>query len=535
MAVGVLRMSDWKRAAKDDEFAEYIRRSRQRFDRGEEATVRKVRALYRRVANQLHQEIVGMAPGTLRHSHAVTLAGVLQRAAETLNKEIMAAVRFGIDLAVMEAVLGAERITALLTDGVFRKQEIQTMFAAVNQRAVLATLSRTHKDGFKLSDRIWRTSQNARRTLERLVEDAVARGLDARTLARDVQRYLQPGVWMSLKDETRRRLKVPRDVSMEAVRLAVTEMQHAFHEGTVQGYRHVPSCRGFYWRLSASHPIPDICDNFARRGGNGFWEKENVPIKPHPWCRCALVPAMEDPQDFVKRLKSWVNNPHSQPDLENWYNSLAKEFIGRPDPESTIRPKTGSTPPQPPPMSPLVRELTRLGLSRNVAESVENVSELIRQKTIRNDVEYAAMIDAATGQRIGPIIDGEKNEADIGEHIRAMVSGREYIQLHTHPLSSSFSDADVFVMSANDGFKYMVVTGADGTQYILMKNPGAKYYTYQEIHNEYRIVRSLLHSKYANLVQTGQMSPEQAWKEHSHEIWERIASNFDFRYIRILP
>lgn len=325
----VIRQDDWERAARSQEFAEYIRRARERFERGEVVTVRKVRALYRRVAEQLRREIEQVTPGTLRHAHLTAMLEALNRAARTLNDELFAIVLYGIQLAVQEATGGAKQATMALTRDVFPVAGVAALFAAVNQRAVLAVLSRTYHDGLRLSDRIWRTSTRAREALRKLVEDGVARGLNARVLARQVQQYLQPGVFTRLKDETRRRLKVPRDISMEAMRLAVTEMHHAFHEGTVQAYRTVPSCRGFYWRLSHTHTVRDICDTYAEHNGDGFWPKDKVPPKPHPWCRCVLVPAMEEPRSFVQRLKAWVNDPASQPDIERWYQG-AQSYLRRP-------------------------------------------------------------------------------------------------------------------------------------------------------------------------------------------------------------
>lgn len=334
--MSVIRPEDWERAAHNAEFAEYLRRARERFERGEVTTARRVRALYRRVAEQLRREIEQVTPGAIRHAHLRALAAALDRLARTINDELLAAIMAGINLAVQEATDGAEQLTLALVKDVFPAAEVTALFAAVNQRAVLATLSRTHHDGLKLSDRVWRTSVRAREALRKLVEDGVARGLNARVLAREVQQYLQPGVFTALKEETRKRLKVPRDVSMEAMRLAVTEMQHAFHEGTVLAYRTVPSCTGFYWRLSSSHPVPDICDTYASRGGNGFWPADKVPPKPHPWCRCILVPAMEEPRQFVRRLKEWGNDPGSHPDIERWYQSV-QHYLARPTMRSDAR------------------------------------------------------------------------------------------------------------------------------------------------------------------------------------------------------
>lgn len=331
--MAVIRRDDWERASRSKEFAQYILRARRRFERGERLTANKVRTLYRRVAEQVRQEIEQVTPGTLRHAHLSALAAALDKIVRALNDELLAAVMAGIQLASREATSGAEQVTLELTKDVFPAAQVVALFAGVNQRAVLATWTRTYNDGLKLSDRVWRTSTHAREALRRLVEDGVARGLNARVLAREVQQYLQPGVFTALKEETRKRLKVPRDVSMEAMRLAVTEMQHAFHEGTVLAYQTVPSCNGFYWRLSGSHPVPDICDTYANRGGNGFWRVDEVPPKPHPWCRCILVPAMEEPRQFVRRLKEWANDPGSHPDIERWYQSV-QHYLERP----TMRP-----------------------------------------------------------------------------------------------------------------------------------------------------------------------------------------------------
>jgi hypothetical protein len=51
---------------------------------------------------------------------------------------------------------------------------------------------------------------------------------------------------------------------------------------------------GYQWRLSSSHPFPDICDYYAGVDfglGRGVWPKEKVPPeKAHPHCMCSLVP-----------------------------------------------------------------------------------------------------------------------------------------------------------------------------------------------------------------------------------------------------
>jgi len=330
---------DWIGAARG-EYGEYLYRARERFARGEAATVRQVKALYRRVAAQIRSEVEALTPGTLRRSHLTALAGTLEKTAKELNQGMLDAVTKGVRLSVDEAVSGSEEVTQKLLAGTFDTLEIKWMFADINQRAVLSLLSRTRHDGLVLSDRVWRISQNARKSIQRIIEDGVTRGLDSRKMARQLQQYLQPDKWTAFKDETRRRLGVPKDVSMEAMRLAVTEMNNAFHEGTINSYRAIPSARGIYWRLSKSHPLPDVCDDYASHNGNGFWPKGEEPAKPHPWCKCIAVPAMEDPEEFTGRLRAWMQNPASQPDIEMWYNDSARRFLRRP---SKVLPLSGGS------------------------------------------------------------------------------------------------------------------------------------------------------------------------------------------------
>jgi hypothetical protein len=330
-----ISLEDWYKSAKRREFAEYIKRARQRLDKGEIATANEVRKIYERAAEEVAKDIAKATPGTLRFAHLEYLHKVIEEAAKEINDELLKTIDKGVRITVKASTDSAQQTFIELAKGVWTAAEVKQAFAAINERAVMALLARTGPDGLKLSDRVWRTSQTARNALKVIVEDGVVRGLDSRKLAKLTQKYLQPGVWTPLKQETRKRLGVPADVSMEAMRLAVTELHHAFHEGTRMAWSAVPGVEGYYWRLSNSHGITDICDDYASYNGNGFWPKDELPEKPHPWCRCYIIPAVEEPERFVERLKEWVYSPELQPDIEEWYNDV-KEFISRPAPASII-------------------------------------------------------------------------------------------------------------------------------------------------------------------------------------------------------
>lgn len=77
-------------------------------------------------------------------------------------------------------------------------------------------------------------------------------------------------------------------------RIARTEMATAAHQAVIASTEHDEAVIGYEWRLSASHPAPDICDYYAGIDmglGRGVWTKEAVPRhKAHPHCMCLLIP-----------------------------------------------------------------------------------------------------------------------------------------------------------------------------------------------------------------------------------------------------
>ena len=77
-------------------------------------------------------------------------------------------------------------------------------------------------------------------------------------------------------------------------RIARTEMATAAHRGVIAATKDDDDIIGYHWRLSRSHPEPDICDYYAgiELGlGRGVWPVDQVPEhKAHPQCMCTLVP-----------------------------------------------------------------------------------------------------------------------------------------------------------------------------------------------------------------------------------------------------
>ncbi|AEE95298.1 hypothetical protein [Mahella australiensis] len=329
----VWNKKDWELSG-SEQYAEYLLDARKRFLEHNAATVEQIQQVYKRAAEDIASDIKNVAPGTLRYNHLSSLQKALEERARTINEKTLDAIYNGIRLTTEDGTLGAQMIMQDLFK--YDRAGVKSLFADINERAVLAVLSRTGKDGLKLSDRIWRTGEHVNNNLKVMVEDAVARGLDSRELAKQVQQYMQPGKWTAMKKETRRRLGVSSNVSYEAMRLARTEMSHAYHEATILANQSSPSYMGIIWMLSGSHPLPDVCDDYASHNGDGFWPKGSEPPLPHPQCLCVALPKHERPDAFVERLRNWAQNPASDNGLEQWYNNIASKYISRPPSSDAI-------------------------------------------------------------------------------------------------------------------------------------------------------------------------------------------------------
>ncbi len=79
--------------------------------------------------------------------------------------------------------------------------------------------------------------------------------------------------------------------------IAQTENANAYHLSQIQATEGDPDIIGYQWRLSRSHPRPDICDVYASIDyglGKGVFPKDKVPRqKAHPFCLCYLLPKVK--------------------------------------------------------------------------------------------------------------------------------------------------------------------------------------------------------------------------------------------------
>lgn len=163
-------------------------------------------------------------------------------------------------------------------------------------------------DGYRLSDRIWRTDQRTRNRIDELLAYEIRNGTAAVDIARRLEEFLLPG-----RELVRTRKPYGRDGSYDALRLARTEITAAAGRSTMAAAEANPFVRALAWRLSGSHPdgLDCECEGNAtedRYGlGPGVYPLDKVPRYPaHPHCLCNLQQVTVPVAAVVQDLRAWL-------------------------------------------------------------------------------------------------------------------------------------------------------------------------------------------------------------------------------------
>lgn len=297
----------------------------------------EIRNRYIRLADRVAARVKDTAnPLTpFKKSHLRNVEQMLRGEADKLRDGLNSTLRRDIQDAVEAGAGISSGITIKLLEGggVKIDDDIRSSFYRVNNRAVEATW-RQHTKGMKLSDRIWQQGEKSRQAIQNILAEAVATGQSAIKTAKLLQQYVRKDAVTLVEDypDMMKRLqnKIPKDISYEALRLARSETSKAYWKGVIESARNSPSYKGVKWILSSSHPLADICDAYADHDeglGRGVYAPGSEPEYPHPNCLCTIVAVHEQPEEFLKKLKSWQQQGPSVETarIESWFQRVHRQ------------------------------------------------------------------------------------------------------------------------------------------------------------------------------------------------------------------
>jgi hypothetical protein len=174
-------------------------------------------------------------------------------------------------------------------------------------------------------------------------------------------------------------------------------------------------------------------------------------------------------------------------------------------------------------------EDAKTGLAKALTEALEH--------GLKTGTECLLHIDKNTGKSVYSKVEGTTNEVVFPQPLIDFMTNAapdSIIQAHNHPSSSSFSSDDLKVLSRYKSISHIVVIGHDGRRYIAKVGQGLRP-TSKDISSEWKASHDKHFNYFNNKVGRGELSPEDAWKAHSHLIMVEIAEKFGWEYRRAMP
>jgi hypothetical protein len=161
------------------------------------------------------------------------------------------------------------------------------------------------------------------------------------------------------------------------------------------------------------------------------------------------------------------------------------------------------------------------------------LGQTIRSTTLQGHQELAVLVDAETGEELGPAVTGSTDRLELGPLLRRIAPGRRYVCVHTHPESSSFSPYDVALLLRFPAIQVVTAVGVDGSWYVVSLEPDQPMPAVNAMAAAVQAARDELAPRFEALVQTGALTRQAARRELSHLIWQRVAPPLGLRYDRV--
>lgn len=189
--------------------------------------------------------------------------------------------------------------------------------AEVSVRDV-ASASRTFynekRNGFSISDRVWRLHQNIPIEIDAMVQNAIKEGKSADSLSRELGELLnEPDrifrkvrnkktgelEWSEAAKEYKPGRGIYRSAYKNAMRLARTEINAAYRRAEWEAYQNNPRIYGY--EIALSNNTENQCEVCKRLAGN--YPKWFLWTGWHPQCRCRMLPILMPRNEWEVLLK----------------------------------------------------------------------------------------------------------------------------------------------------------------------------------------------------------------------------------------
>ena len=305
-------------------YQEAILNARKKFLKLNKEQEKELLRIYKELANQLSEEIATCRTSS-QDAYLRKLNEIVEVNINQLNSQLNAIVKANIETSSQIASTVENFYYKAITDNIALSTMFNSMVLNTSRKTVLKLIQGGYyKDGTTLDKRIWNITRKNAKDIDTLIKVNVLRGANARTLAKQVDNYVNP-----LKRTEAKTIVsgMSSKVSYQAQRLARTSITHSFAETTIENAKSNPFNKGIKWNLSASHSVrmhgkTDECDDYDSK----VFKPNNIPLQ-HPNCMCYFTEENEDIDKAIKKLKAWSEG-ETNPKLDTWYNNCRVEKSG---------------------------------------------------------------------------------------------------------------------------------------------------------------------------------------------------------------
>ncbi|ENK0558494.1 hypothetical protein FDC49_10480 [Clostridium sporogenes] len=306
-----------------NEYQKRVLEGRKQFLRLVQQQEKELLDIYEEASRQISYKLSKAKPG-----------GITTRYLNELDKSIYRytlELRTNLSKSIKESIEASSQIASAVQlnyfDMIVPREDIKStfnkMFTQLSSNITKQLINGNYySDGKTLDQRLWNITNKNARDIDTLIKVSTAKGVDARELAKKLDKYINPYKRIEAKTlET----GISKKISYQAQRLARTSLTHASTETYIQGSKKNPFCKGLKWNLSPSHSSrmngkTDICDEYA---GQVFKPNE-VPIQ-HCNCLCFFTTETVPIEQARDELIAWLNGEGNSK-LDKWYNEYGKEY-----------------------------------------------------------------------------------------------------------------------------------------------------------------------------------------------------------------
>jgi hypothetical protein len=169
-------------------------------------------------------------------------------------------------------------------------------------------------------------------------------------------------------------------------------------------------------------------------------------------------------------------------------------------------------------------------------EEYNKMMEMAREAGKKTGNEYVGIIDNLTGQAVGGGLHTSDKSGEVlltPTMIDAILTSPENSldMIHNHPLNTSFGEDDLS-FAEFPSMRSTAIIGHDGTKYEMVFSGGQRVQN-DEVQKSWIKEFNRTQKPYAEKILSGELSYNDARKQHFHEINQALASEYGWTYRRL--